>query len=436
MLFLILFTLYQTTLTMLVAKVLMEKISINMKDCLLAIFTSLVAGGLFHYVLDIWFLVPPLLIVLAVFYVYKLHHYTFKKAVIISTTATTVIVLFDYVVSLTISIITGVPVTANPITIYYVIVHTLVTVLFAILLIKTTKKIRNAISENEKTQTLLIALSISIILSVLIPDMLFITTDATITFLGLNFMFLVIYFLIAVTIFYFYSKTLRGKYELQRDKDEQRIIQQYTEEIERQFKEVRKFKHDTQNILSSLDSFINDNDFEGLKNYYSDKIKPATKLTLKNNFRLEQLSNIKISEVKSIFAVKLMMAQERGIDATFESTKVITDISIDSIILVRTLGVLLDNAIEELVELKDGKLLTAILQNNKETTIIIQNTCRDNMPKVHELKQVGFSTKGTKRGLGLSNLEDFTKKNLNMSIMTQIVDNQFIQKIIIREIKT
>jgi len=222
MLFLILFTLYQTTLTILVAKVLMEKINVSIKDCLLAILTSLVVGGLFHYVLDIWFLVPPLLIVLAVFYVYKLHHYTLKKAIIISTTSTLVILLLDYVVSLTISIITGIPTTANPITIYYVIVHTLVTVLFAVLLMKMTKQIRNVISESEKIQNFLIVITILVIFSISLTGMLFITPDATITFLGLNFMFLIIYFIIAMIIFHFYSKTLHEKYEIQRDKDEQR----------------------------------------------------------------------------------------------------------------------------------------------------------------------------------------------------------------------
>jgi len=431
MLFLILFTLYQTTLTMLVAKVLMEKISINMKDCLLAILTSLIAGGLFHYILDIWFLVPPLLIVLAVCYVYKLHQYTFKKAIIISTTATLVILLLDYVVSLTISIITGIPAMENPITIYSIVSHSVVTILFTILLMKMTKKIRDVISENEKIQTLLIMLTILVILSVFIPTMLFITPDSNTAFLGLNFMFLIIYFIIAMIIFHFYSKTLREKYEIQRNQEEQETLRRYTQEIEMQSSEMRKFKHDYQNILISLNDYVEAYDYGGLSVYYNEKIKPTTGLMNEHKFQLEPLANIKIREIKSILAMKLMIAQDLGFDVNFEAKDVIEHLSLNSVVLVRSLGIVLDNAIEELTAIGGGNLFVGVLKEDLKTTFIVQNKCRTDVEKVHKLREAGFTTKGENRGIGLNNLAEFAKSNENMFVETTVMDNQFIQKIII-----
>jgi len=431
MLFLILFTLYQATLTMLVAKVLMEKINVSIKDCLLAILTSLIAGGLFHYILDIWFLVPPLLIVLAVFYVYKLHHYTLKKAIIISTTATLIILLLDYIVSLTISIITGISTLATPIAIYHIISHIVTTILFAIILTKTTKKIRNVISENEKIQTFLIVLTILVIFSVSLTDMLFITPDTTITFLGLNFMFLIIYFVIAMIIFHFYSKTLREKYEIQKNQEEQETLRRYTQEIELQSSEMRKFKHDYQNILVSLNDYIEAYDYDGLRAYYSEKIKPTAGLMNEHEFQLEPLANIKIREIKSILAMKLMIAQDLGFDVNFDAKNVIEHLSLNSVILVRSLGILLDNAIEELTAIGGGNLFVGILKEDLKTTFIVQNKCRTDVEKVHKLREAGFTIKGENRGIGLNNLAEFAKSNENMFVETTVMDNQFIQKIII-----
>jgi len=427
----IIFTI-QAVYLLLMLKILICRFKIKIVDFLVILFLGIGGGLSFPY---IGIFTSVIIVVTLGCYIYKTEKYTIEKSIFLSTLTMIIAILLDHVASMLLSLTFGETLFENDNLIFYhLTLSSLLAVLFTLIFTKATKNLRFKINENKKLQIVLASCMTIILFAFYGSIMLSTYLGNDIELIQLNLLFLIIYLIVGIIVFYFYSKTLHEKYEIQRDKDEQKIIQQYTKEIERQFKEVRKFKHDTQNVLSSLDSFINDNDFEGLKEYYSDKIKPTTKLTLKNNFRLEQLSNIKVSEVKSIFAVKLMMAQERDIDATFEAREVISEIPIDSIVLVRTLGILFDNAIEELVELKDGKLLTAILKDKSETIIIIQNTCRNNMPKVHELKQVGFSTKGVKRGLGLSNLVEFTKQNPNMSIVTQIKDNQFIQKVIIREI--
>jgi two-component system sensor histidine kinase AgrC len=237
--------------------------------------------------------------------------------------------------------------------------------------------------------------------------------------------------LISLIIFYFYIKSLKEKYEIQRNKDEQENLQRYTKEIEFQYTEMRKFKHDYQNILSSLESFVVEEDFEGLKQYYLEKIKVTSEMMNKHLFQLEGLSKIEVREIKSILAVKLMKAQEQGIDVVFEAVDRISAIPLDSVVLVRTLGILLDNAIEELMELTDGKMLVGVLKNERSITFIVQNNCRDDIPRIHQLKQLGFSTKGEGRGTGLTNLSEFVRAYSNMSIETTIDGNQFIQKITI-----
>jgi len=225
---------------------------------------------------------------------------------------------------------------------------------------------------------------------------------------------------------------LNEKHEIERREKEEESLLEYTRQIEEQHTDLRKFKHDYQNILKSMTGYFDENDFEGLKTYYKAKIHPTSALINQYEFKFQPLGNIKIKEIKSILSTKLMLAETAGIDFSFESKDVIEKIPLDSLILVRSLGIVLDNAIEELSSLNEGTLTVAAFKDESVTTFIIKNTCRTNIEKLHKLKQSGFSTKESGRGIGLNSLADFAKENPKMRIDTSIEGNQFIQKIIIK----
>jgi len=104
---------------------------------------------------------------------------------------------------------------------------------------------------------------------------------------------------------------------------------------------------------------------------------------------------------------------------------------IDIIVLVRILGIFLDNSIEELKYLEKGNLSIAIFLIEKDTYIIIENTTKNDMQSLHELKKEGFSTKGKDRGLGLSNADQLIQKYPYLLWETSIEKNKFIQTLII-----
>jgi two-component system sensor histidine kinase AgrC len=231
-----------------------------------------------------------------------------------------------------------------------------------------------------------------------------------------------------------YTRIMKQKYALQREHDEQQNLQYHLEELEKQYTAIRKFKHDYQNILISMDVFFAKDDYTNLKQYYNQQIKPASEIITKDNFMLEALSRIKIPEVKSILAVKLLMAQNTNINinTSFEAPDKIDSIPISSIALVRMLGIILDNAIEELTELSGGNLSVACFKDDENLTFIIQNTCRTNIPKLHELKQAGFSTKNKGCGLGLNILNEIEANHPNLTLSTTIAADIFTQKLTIR----
>ena len=168
-----------------------------------------------------------------------------------------------------------------------------------------------------------------------------------------------IYTVLIFAVFCIYAYYQEKKFALLMKEQEQKTFQDYTLQLETQQLAMRRFKHDYQNILISIDSFLEEDDLAGLKTYYNTKIKAASEVITKSDFALDGLSKIKLPEIKSVLLSKLMMAQNLGINVTFEAHEDIDHINVDSIALLRALGIILDNAIEELTALGRGKLTVA-----------------------------------------------------------------------------
>jgi len=235
---------------------------------------------------------------------------------------------------------------------------------------------------------------------------------------------------------FFLEKFILAKRSAQQNAEEQKRLQHYTEELERHQLDVQKFKHDYQNILLSLDAYIEDGDLAGLRQYYRTSIQPTSTMMAKSNFSLNGLDKIKIQAIKSFLAAKLMLAQrtDAEIHLTFEANEHIDHIPLDSVVLVRILGILLDNAIEELTELDRGELFVSCLKWDAGTTFIVQNTCQPNLPSLQQLWQTGFSTKdkSRKRGFGLPNLSELIDAHPNITLSTKILENSFRQELLIQ----
>lgn len=246
-----------------------------------------------------------------------------------------------------------------------------------------------------------------------------------------NLIFFLLYLAASLVSFFMYISSLKNKYDTQQKEREYLENQRYMEVMENQYKEIRKFRHDYKNILNSLEDFIVDRDYEGLSDYYFNKIKKTSTLIDQNDFKLEAIGNIRVREVKSILASKLISMQEKGIDTQLEVNGIIEELSIDSISLVRILGIFLDNSIEELEFLGEGKLAVAVYKDVSAVHIIIQNSCRSDLPKFHILKQRGFSLKGAGRGEGLSNVQELIRTLKNVRLATSISDGMFTQKLTI-----
>ena len=219
------------------------------------------------------------------------------------------------------------------------------------------------------------------------------------------------------------SKKIRqDKLSLQQIKD----LKTYTQQLESSQRSLRKFKHDYQNMLLSLKlSAKKSHDKELI-----DKLAEYSSKTLEDKvlWQFNDVDNVKDELLKSLFISKLNRIFQNNIQYSFECRIVIENLSnkYNSFDIVRILGIVYDNAIEESLEFGDeAKIDTMIYQENGELEIEIRNRYRDTDLTIQDIKKSGFTTKKNHDGLGLANIEELSQSYNDIFINYQIKDGWF-----------
>ena len=199
----------------------------------------------------------------------------------------------------------------------------------------------------------------------------------------------------------------------------------YTLQIEKINNEMRKFRHDYVNILTTMSDYIRENDMAGLRSYFNDEILPMQDSM--------QMKTVKINgtEIKGLLTTKILQAQEKNISISIEVPEPIEKINMPIIDLSRVIGIILDNAIEASESITEDALIRVAFIKNSDisVTFIVMNKCEDDIPRVHTLFQENFSTKRGNRGLGLFTLKEITDSNANVLLDTTIENGYFVQKV-------
>ena len=147
---------------------------------------------------------------------------------------------------------------------------------------------------------------------------------------------------------------------------------------------------------------------------------------------MNQLANIRVTEVKGLFLEKLHTMQREEIHCEFDVLKPFKETRVRSTDLCRCLGILLDNAMEEVQGKKDGRIQIMISSQSGYTTFLVKNTLYSAVD-FHKLGIAGYSTKGNGRGIGLNNYKRILGKYEKALSLTTIQDGYFIQELKIQE---
>lgn len=243
--------------------------------------------------------------------------------------------------------------------------------------------------------------------------------------------FLIVQFVFSIYTSYIFLKRNKEKNKILDLKKQMGMLNKYTSEVESNYQDLRKIRHDYKNMLLGMK--INSNLNKSNNEYLSKLIEYTNKLNDKSVMRFNDIRQIRIPPLKSLIIAKLSEAEKKDINIKFECLYPINEININEIDLVRTVGILADNAIEASSE-SDEKIFNCfILSNNSGIEIIMENSFLGKLPSFKDINQYGYSSKGSNRGMGLSNVKEIEKHNHNMELINYSENGLFKSSIIIKE---
>lgn len=210
--------------------------------------------------------------------------------------------------------------------------------------------------------------------------------------------------------------------------------EEYNKSLEILYDNVKGFKHDFDNIVSTLDGYIENNDINGLKNYF-EEVKKDCKIT--NNLSIINPRTINNPGIYSLLNNKYFKATNLGINFDIEYFLDLNNLEINLYEFSRMLGILIDNAIEE-AEKCDEKIvkLSFIRQNrNNRSVITVQNTYSNKDVDIEKIFNKGASGKENHSGIGLWEVRNYIKKSKNLDLFTKKTDKFFIQELSIYDLQ-
>ena len=214
---------------------------------------------------------------------------------------------------------------------------------------------------------------------------------------------------------------------LNQKKFEQEHLQTYTDEIVALYNEIRGFRHDYAGMLVSMQMAIDSKDLQEIDRIYKEVLVKANQKLRSDKYTYFDLNNIEDTALRSLIAQSIVYARNKDVEFTLEVKDIITRLSIDLLDLVRIMSVLLNNAVEGAAESYSKQMEVAVIKMDLETVIVIQNSCKYTMTPSEDLFELGFSTKGRNRGIGLNNVKEILDKYENIILETEMEDSKFRQ---------
>ena len=190
---------------------------------------------------------------------------------------------------------------------------------------------------------------------------------------------------------------------------------------------TRAFRHDFSNIVQGMAGFIDKNDMEGLKKYYSQLIEDIQHTNNLTTLSPEVVNN---PAIYNVLATKYHKADQLGIKINLEAFLNMNDLHIKIYEFTRVLGILMDNAIEAAKEC-DEKIINVVFRKDSKRhmqLLIVENTYTNKDVNTDKIFEKGYSTKQGNTGLGLWEVRQILKKNNNLNLFTTKNDEFFTQQ--------
>lgn len=224
-----------------------------------------------------------------------------------------------------------------------------------------------------------------------------------------------------------FIRILLRQAKIEREQTNQANLAMYTDQLEKNYNEVRQFRHDIKNALLALEIRIDESD---------DALLTADVQALMQQYHFDAIfsseigrfANINNTYIKGIIFSKYVAAQKQGISLTVEVSDDLFDSQQQYFNELRILGILLDNALEAAIAVNQAKVVVSIFRESGHLIYLVKN--RINGPvNIAKIWQRGYSTKGDNRGLGLTTVREIVNQHGNFYLSVKQVSNEFIAQL-------
>ena len=241
------------------------------------------------------------------------------------------------------------------------------------------------------------------------------------TYTFANFIMLLVYFCISL---YSISKVVK----LSNTTKQLESAEEYNKTLHILHDNVRGFKHDFDNIVTTIGGYINTDDIEGLKKYYVQLEQDCEKV---NNLYLLNPDSINNPGIYNLLTSKYNEALEKGIDINLYFLMDLNELNMKIYEFGRILGILLDNAIEG-AENSAEKIINISFrreEKNKRNVISIENSYSNKDVDTEHIFNKGVTEKENHSGIGLWEVRRIISKNTNVNLFTSKTDDFFKQQL-------
>jgi len=229
-----------------------------------------------------------------------------------------------------------------------------------------------------------------------------------------------------------FSERLKEEVLLQKDRQISDLVY-YSQQIERLYTDLRRFRHDYLNVLSSIKYGIDSKDIAIISDIY-DNILEKTKTRIEGKqYEIANLINIKDEAVKGVLASKILEAQGQSITVHLEVSEVFEVSRMELLDFITVLSIFLDNAIEASLDSSTKEVNIALISGETKV-VIVENTIAQESINTVGIFKLGRSSKGEGRGIGLSTVREILGKYPNCSLSTQSKDYRFKQTLKIEDV--
>lgn len=190
---------------------------------------------------------------------------------------------------------------------------------------------------------------------------------------------------------------------------------------------TRAFRHDFANILQGMVGYMDNNDMEGLRKYYSQLVEDIQQ---SNNLTTLSPKVVNNPAIYNVLASKYHKADSLGIKIHLEAFLDMNELHMKIYEFTRVLGILMDNAIEATSECENKIINVSFRKDSRKhmQLLVIENTYKNKDVDTDKIFEKGYSTKKGNTGLGLWEVRQILKKNNNLNLFTTKNSEFFIQQ--------